>query len=160
MANPHPKPTRLKVLEGNPGQRRLNNKEPEPERGVPPMPKHLEKMSYAVEMWKYYSEILDRIGVITEAEMDTLEKYCMLSAQIKDYFEDIADRGNVITIEELDGDGNKFTKSMKANPSVSQMLKAMSEQRQLGTLLGFNPSARAKLTARPGKKKNKFDGLV
>ena len=36
-----PKPTALKELEGNPGKRPLNDREPKPEKKAPPCPKWL-----------------------------------------------------------------------------------------------------------------------
>ena len=41
MAGRKPKPTALKKLEGNPGKRKLNMKEPMPEKGMPDCPKWL-----------------------------------------------------------------------------------------------------------------------
>ena len=41
MAGRKPKPTALKKLEGNPGKRKLNTKEPVPEKGMPDCPKWL-----------------------------------------------------------------------------------------------------------------------
>ena len=41
MAGRKPKPTALKKLEGNPGKRELNTKEPVPEKGMPDCPKWL-----------------------------------------------------------------------------------------------------------------------
>ena len=41
MAGRKPKPTALKKLEGNPGKRKLNMKEPVPAKGVPDCPKWL-----------------------------------------------------------------------------------------------------------------------
>ena len=41
MAGRKPKPTALKKLEGNPGKRKLNTKEPVPDKGMPDCPKWL-----------------------------------------------------------------------------------------------------------------------
>lgn len=41
MAGGKPKPTALKKLEGNPGKRKMNTKEPMPEKGMPECPKWL-----------------------------------------------------------------------------------------------------------------------
>jgi len=49
MARRKPKPTALKKLEGNPGKRKLNTKEPMPGKGMPDCPKWLlpeAKMEY------------------------------------------------------------------------------------------------------------------
>ena len=41
MAGRKPKPTAMKKLEGNPGKRKLNTKEPMPEKGMPDCPRWL-----------------------------------------------------------------------------------------------------------------------
>ena len=38
MAGRKPKPTAVKKLEGNPGKRKLNSKEPVPAKGIPACP--------------------------------------------------------------------------------------------------------------------------
>ena len=42
MPGPPPKPTKLKLLAGNPGKRPLNENEPEPEAVAPSVPAHLD----------------------------------------------------------------------------------------------------------------------
>lgn len=41
MAGRRPKPTHLKVVTGNPGKRKLNDKEPTPAKEIPGPPAHL-----------------------------------------------------------------------------------------------------------------------
>lgn len=53
MAGRKPKPTTLKKLEGNPGKRKLNTKEPVPTKGMPDCPKWL--LPGAKEEWKKLS---------------------------------------------------------------------------------------------------------
>ena len=50
MAGRKPKPTAPKKLEGNPGKRKLNTKEPVPEKGMPDCPKWL--LPEAKEEWR------------------------------------------------------------------------------------------------------------
>ena len=54
-----PKPTAMKELEGNPGKRKLNKKEPMPGKGMPDCPKWL--LPDAQEEWKRLSEKLNQI---------------------------------------------------------------------------------------------------
>ena len=49
----NPKPTAQKVLEGNPGKRELNTKEPKPEKKAPACPKWLD--DEAKKEWKRLS---------------------------------------------------------------------------------------------------------
>lgn len=41
MAGRKPKPTEVKTLEGNPGKRKINTKEPMPGKGIPACPEWL-----------------------------------------------------------------------------------------------------------------------
>lgn len=67
MAGRKPKPTALKKLEGNPGKRKLNTKEPVPEKGMPDCPKWL--LPEAKEEWKRLCQKLSEMGVLTEIDM-------------------------------------------------------------------------------------------
>ena len=51
-----PKPTAMKELEGNPGKRKLNKKEPMPGKGMPDCPKWL--LPDAQEEWNLYRSFL------------------------------------------------------------------------------------------------------
>ena len=79
MAGRKPKPTALKKLEGNPGKRKLNTKEPVPEKGMPDCPKWL--LPEAKEEWKRLCQKLSEMGVLTEIDMAAFaacgeERFC------------------------------------------------------------------------------------
>ena len=62
MAGRKPKPTALKKLEGNPGKRKLNTKEPAPAKGMPDCPKWL--LPEAKEEWKRLCQKLSDKDVV------------------------------------------------------------------------------------------------
>ena len=66
MAGRKPKPTALKKLEGNPGKRKLNTKEPMPGKGMPDCPKWL--LPEAKKEWERLCVKLSEIGVLTEID--------------------------------------------------------------------------------------------
>ncbi len=74
MAGRKPKPTALKKLEGNPGKRKLNTKEPVPGKGMPDCPKWL--LPEAKEEWKRLCQKLSEMGVLTEVDMAAFAAYC------------------------------------------------------------------------------------
>lgn len=81
-----PKPTMLKVLEGNPGKRPLNDREPQLEVKEPEIPAHLDEE--ARTEWKRIAPILVRMRVLTEADQVMLACLCqtysrMVEAQAK-----------------------------------------------------------------------------
>ena len=82
MAGRKPKPTALKALEGNPGKRKLNKKEPMPGKGMPDCPKWL--LPDAQEEWKRLCEKLNQMGVLTEVDRSAFAAYCQSYARWKE----------------------------------------------------------------------------
>ena len=83
---PKPKPTTLRILEGNPGRRPLNAAEPHPAPGVPDPPDHVQ--GRAREMWLTLGAQLSSCGMITAVDghalellCDTYAKYCEMTAE-------------------------------------------------------------------------------
>ena len=79
MAGRKPKPTALKKLEGNPGKRKMNTKEPVPDKGMPDCPKWL--LPEAKEEWKRLCQKLSEMGVLTEIDMAAFAAYCQSYAR-------------------------------------------------------------------------------
>ena len=74
MKGRKPKPAGMKLIEGNPGKKRIR-KEPEPpESGVPSPPPHLD--AYGVEEWLRVADGLHAMGVLTGIDQQTLAAYC------------------------------------------------------------------------------------
>ena len=69
-----PTPTSLKILNGNPGKRPLNNAEPHSKLTKPRCPDHLDEI--AQEEWKRVARILMRMRVLTEADQVMLGIWC------------------------------------------------------------------------------------
>lgn len=66
MSGPPKTPTHLRLVRGNPSKRPINNNEPKPPKGVPPVPKHFDKQG---KYWfKRMAEELDAIGVISQLD--------------------------------------------------------------------------------------------
>ena len=82
MAGRKPKPTAIKELEGNPGKRKLNKKEPKPEKGMLVCPEWL--LPEAKVEWKHLSEKLNQMGVLTEVDMAAFAAYCQSYARWKE----------------------------------------------------------------------------
>ena len=74
MRGRKPKPTRLKVVEGNAGKRRINGREPTPPSSKPTCPSHLSPTAKAE--WKRLAETLNRIGILTQVDRTVLAAYC------------------------------------------------------------------------------------
>lgn len=70
MSGPPKTPTHLRLVRGNPSKRPINKNEPQPPKGVPPVPKHFDKQG---KYWfKRMAEELDAIGVISQLDGEPL----------------------------------------------------------------------------------------
>ena len=89
-----PKPTALKMLEGNPGGRPLNTKEPKPEKKAPRCPSWLE--DEAKKEWKRMAKVLENMGLLTEMDMAAFAGYCQAYARWKEAEEFITQHGSIV----------------------------------------------------------------
>jgi len=74
MRGRKPKPAALKILEGNPGKRRINGSEPRPPQGQPSCPAHLSPSAKAE--WKRLAQTLNKVGLLTQVDRAALAAYC------------------------------------------------------------------------------------
>lgn len=74
MRGRKPKPTALKLIEGNPGKRAINTLEPVPPASLPDCPSHL--MAEAKAEWRRLAEILNGIGLLTQVDRAAMAGYC------------------------------------------------------------------------------------
>src|SRR5580704_4521684 len=92
-AGRRPKPTALKVIEGNPGGRPLNPDEPKPS-GIPSCPRHLNKEARAE--WHRISKELVTIGLLTSIDRAALAAYCVAYSRWIEAEHNIAKFGHVV----------------------------------------------------------------
>src|SRR5687768_711635 len=74
MRGRKPKPTILKVLDGNPGKRPLNDREPQPPGGMPDRPDWLDAEAQAE--WGRVTAELAMSGLLTVVDRAALAAYC------------------------------------------------------------------------------------
>lgn len=91
---PPPKPTRLKILAGNPGKRKLNEREPQPSQGKLTCPSSMP--AEGKKEWKRVVPELDRLGVATNIDQAALEHYCTSWATWRHALKVIAKEGEVL----------------------------------------------------------------
>lgn len=129
-----PKPTALKQLEGNPGKRKLNRREPKPEKGIPPCPAWL--LPEAKKEWKRLCENLGQLGILTKVDRAAFAAYCQSYARWKEAQEHIDQEGSVF---ETDKGYQQQTPWVGiANTNQKMMLQAASE-------FGLTPSSRSRI---------------
>ncbi|ECF2367701.1 phage terminase small subunit P27 family [Salmonella enterica subsp. enterica serovar Mountpleasant] len=145
MAGRRPKPTRLKVVAGNPGKREINENEPLPAREIPPVPEHL--TDWGKVAWGKLTELLDDMEVITIADGLALERLCDVYADILQLRNTIAVEGRTYTVQT---DGGFL---IKANPAVAMLADADRRFKSYLVEFGLTPAARSKVNVRGGKEK-------
>jgi len=140
MAGRKPKPTAQKVLEGNPGKRKLNQNEPMPDKGLPTCPSWL--MPAAKQEWKRLAKIMKQMGVLTEVDRAAFAAYCQAYARWKEAQEHIDTEGS--TFETEKGYQQQTPWVGIANTNQKLMMQAAAE-------FGLTPSSRSRIVAATGK---------
>ena len=132
MAGRKPKPTAVKKLEGNPGKRKLNTKEPVPAKGMPACPDWL--MPEAKKEWERLAKLMNQRGVLTEVDMAAFAAYCQSYARWREAQEHITSGGSTFETDK------------------GYQLQAASE-------FGLTPSSRSRIVAGNGKAKETEDEM-
>ena len=133
---PAPKPTALKKLAGNPGDHRLNDREPQPERRMPKMPRGLPLE--AKRFWKDNAERLLEMGVLTEVDGPALALTAIHYA--------IALRAAREIDEEDKGLTTKDERKLIRKSPLMQVLRDNSSSfRMFAAEFGLTPASRSRL---------------
>jgi P27 family predicted phage terminase small subunit len=151
MPGPPPKPTALKLLTGNPGRRRINSKEPQPDRGEPRMPDGLSEE--AKTEWKRVIPILSEMGVLTVADGATVAGYCQSRADWLKAQAEIEEYGVTVAEPITNRVGDVVGERRKKNPAVTVASDAKKMMRAFASDLGLSPAARTRVHASPADDK-------
>ncbi|HHQ6553280.1 TPA: phage terminase small subunit P27 family [Serratia fonticola] len=145
MAGRRPKPTHLKVVTGNPGKRKLNDKEPQPAREIPSPPSHL--TDWGKTAWGRMTVLLDGMGILTVADTFALERLCDLYAEILQLRQIVDTEGRTYIAKTKMGD---FL--IKAHPAVAMLADADRRFKSYLVEFGLTPAARSKVKVNGGEK--------
>lgn len=130
---PAPKPTALRVLEGNPSHRPLPNREPKPLKGRPRCPSWLS--DEAKKTWRELVPQLEAMGLLTRADGHLLAIYCETWAEYQAAVLYLRAFGTVYEAE----------RGVIARPEVGIAQKARVLLRQYAQEFGLTPSARGRM---------------
>lgn len=152
-----PKPTHLKLIEGNPGKRRLNPHEPIPNAELPDPPEFL-TVDAGIE-WMRIAEELYRLGILTGIDRGALAAVCQAYGRWQR-----AERALAEIAKNDRATGGLLVKgkgSAIENPLVGTARRAMSDYVRFCSEFGMTPSARSRVEAgATNLPKSKFDGLI
>ena len=139
MAGRKPKPTNLKILEGNPGKRPLNHDEPEPELGAE-CPAWL--CARGQSEWQRLAPVLESCGILTMADQNTLATYC---DAVANYIKATLEINDLETFIEQGPHGTKISPIISAQRNYADLMI------RFGSKLGLSPSDRTsiKITNKP-----------
>lgn len=140
-----PKPTALKVLEGNRGKRPLTRNEPKPTGKAPGCPTWLAPEGKAE--WRRVVPELDRIGMLTRVDRAALTAYCETWATFVTAQRQLHEHGLVLLQREgYTLDGEHLIIRPAKNPAVQIARDSAALIRQFCAEFGLTPSARARIS--------------
>lgn len=138
------KPSKLKAVQGNPGKRKQNRREPRPRPGVPEKPRCLAKEAQAE--WHRIIPILEKMGVLTTADGAALAAYCKLHA-LNLRAEAAIDKFGIVYAK-VDDVGVSV---LKKNPAVAIFESTARLIRSFLQEFGLTPASRSKVAASEGR---------
>src|SRR5436190_8224192 len=140
MRGRKPKPTLIRTLEGNPGKRRLNGREPAPPSGVPRCPKYLDDVAKAE--WFHTCKVLKDMGLLSLADRTALAAYCTAFSRWVTAEEQVRKFGAIVKSPEK-GFPMKSPYLVIADQAIETMRKFMVE-------FGLTPSSRSRIRVPEG----------
>ncbi len=135
-----PVPTAIKVLEGNPGKRELNQHEPKPKSKAPRCPAWLD--SEAKKEWRRTAKQLEELGILTEVDMAAFAGYCQAYARWKEAEEFISKHGTIVKTP---------SGYWQQVPQVSIAQTYLKIMNKFCEQFGLTPSARSRIVADSGQ---------
>lgn len=105
--------------------------------------------------WDRIVPILGKRKILTEADLGSLENYCMAMGLAREMEREIQKLGPIQKIYKVDKEGNAMLVSARKNPAVAIQSDAMTRARLLAAELGATPVSRG----RPSVDSDDDDGL-
>lgn len=133
-----PTPSHLKIVRGTDRADRMNPDEPQPARARPSAPAHMTDRGR--EAWGYVIAVLDRMGVLTEADALAVELLCEARSDWLSARDQIAAGGG----ETYTTDGGLI----KAHPAVAMRNDAARRLQSMLVEFGLSPASRSKVSAK------------
>ena len=138
LRGPAPKPTAIRILEGNPSRRPLPTNEPKPPPAIPKPPVHLS--TEARREWRRVTIELDRLSMITHVDRALLAVYCESWATWQELR---------LWLREHKRTYKTPTGEWKTRPEANLLYRAERQIISMANHFGLSPAARSRLTA-PG----------
>ena|ERR1700732_21422 len=154
---PCPKPTTLRIMQGNPGKTRLNPLEPKPPQAALDLQPPAFLAPAAQKVWSRLVPDLRAAGLLTSIDVDVLAAYCSTYARWREAEDFLKENGLSFVIY---GDPTKKNpkgpvKYVQQYPQVSIAQKSLQLMCKFGAELGLSPAARSRIhVEKPEEGKN------
>jgi len=150
MRGRKPKPTHLRVIEGNPGHRPINHDEPEPDGDVSKEPPEFLSARAQYYWRKTIGDAPE--GMIKATDNGIFMGYCIACADFEEATIKVNEAGPVIRIPGQAG--------FQQNPFVSIKRNAFERLTRSAAELGLTPSSRTRVKIKGKKKPNSILGKL
>ena len=137
MPGPKPKPTALKVLQGNPGHQTLPKNEPQPRPITPEIPEYLGEAGK--RRWNELIPELEYMGTLTIVDGDVLGAYCLSYQKLVAAEAVLAESGPY---------SERGTGAPIRHPAAIEAESAAKMLHKFGAELGIGAASRSKVEAR------------
>lgn len=149
MTGRPPKPTKLRLIQGNPGKRPINDAEPVAPPEIPKPPRYLSKP--ARREWKRAGALLKDAGLLSNLDQVAFGRFCQLVGRLAEAEEGLAAHGMLV-------------KSPNGYPMQSPYLSIINTtSKQLVALcaeFGMTPSARSRIRVDNSKPNDEFEEFL
>lgn len=162
---PKPKPTAIKIIEGNPGKRPLPENELKPKNDMPACPSFVK--GAARREWQRLAPEIFQLGLLTRLDRAALSAYCVAWGQLEEVEQELS------RIKRMNRDIHKLRKknpnlpkpetngmvSITSNgnavmePLLSVRKQAMEQMHKFLIEFGMTPASRTRISGEPGKQK-------
>lgn len=149
MRGRKPKPTHLKVLDGNPGKRPFDPNKPKPPRRAPTCPSHL--CPSAKAEWKRLASQLASLGILSELDRGAMAAYCQAYGRWVEAERKLQETPMLLKMPSGYVQQNPWLTI--ANKQLELMHKYLSE-------FGLSPVSRSRVSTKPLNRSSKFAGLL
>ena len=151
-----PKPTALHVLNGNPSKKKnLGENEPKPAPiiKIPPPPEWLNE--HGANMWERLAPILERLGLLTEADIETFSAACSSWGVYRECQDFVNDEGLTHKYKNKGGAINEVER-----PQVKIGNKALDQYRAFCSEFGLSPASRTRIEVNSQDTESEMEGLL
>ena len=150
MSGPAPTPTRLKLVRGNPGKRKINKKEPKPKKQLGACPMELGR--YAKALWKELEPELVDVGLWKKLYGPAFKLLCEIYQTMKEAETDVKSKGKYTEVQAKSGD-----LYYQVAPWWTVLQKSRDQFRYQLASFGLDPSAASRVSvSEPEKEEDPF----